>query len=155
MKVININAAKEYPENYDFLTEQQQEAIETYFNDKQELANQYYEKHIMLQETREDYLKLYDHTEDILTGGKTALAVLGIKVEYNWKHDSMWHLTTRAEWQEYNGLSDDCCCGKKNENVAGYAAWPTPKTMKTQNKRLDDTDKPNYNGLISFKNLIK
>ena len=128
MRIININLEDEYPENYDNLDEAKKHEIEKYMNDEQETANRHYEKHITTESVveRESYLDLYRHVQDVLIGSKNAFSIMQIKVEYNWKDDGKWHLATRADYQEYNGLTDNCNCDNAAK-VEPYSQWPTPK----------------------------
>lgn len=137
MRIININLDDEYPENYDNLDEVKKREIEKYMNDEQETANRHYEKHITAKnkEERESYLDLYRHVQDVLIGSKNAFSIMQIKIEYNWKDDGKWHLVTRADYQEYNGLTDNCNCDH-TANVEPYNQWPTPKG----GRKIQDAD---------------
>lgn len=130
MKIYNINNSNEYPENYDFLTQEQKSVILNYFKYQQELADTYYEKHIIEPESHDVYLKLYNHVMDIMCGAKEILAQLGVMVEFNWPHSpGKWDFATRqnAIDRENNGSFYDCNCGSKQKVTAGRDAWPTPK----------------------------
>ncbi|HBP43422.1 MAG TPA: hypothetical protein DD621_01875 [Clostridiales bacterium] len=129
MEVKNINTVDEYPDNYDFLSKDTQNKIVEYMNNYQEDANNNYEKHITAldDKSRSMYLDLYNHVVDILIGSKNAYSIVGIKLEYNWNHDSKWLLATKADYQANNGLSDDCNCQMSQEE---YTAWPYPKVNK-------------------------
>lgn len=124
MKIRNTEDVLQYPETYDFLTEEQQEIIVNYMNAVQDLANRYYETH--LDNESDDYkhniyLKLYNQTMSELTGAKSAYATAGIHVEYNWPgHYHKWILATQTEAQEYLDAADDPYpenCGEEEEEV--------------------------------------
>lgn len=129
MEVKNINSINEYPDNYDNLNKDIQNKIIEYMNNYQEDANNNYEKHITAldEKSRLMYLDLYNHVIDILVGSKNAYSLIGIKLEYNWKHDNKWILATKSDYQANNGLSDECSCNTSKEE---YSFWPNPKVNK-------------------------
>lgn len=125
MKIENTNKVDEYPDNYDDLPQDKRKAILDYMNDQQAMADDYYEKHIVYSDMREEYLQLYNHVVDLLCGAKNVLSMVGIKVEYNWPSGKGWILATKKDaeaYNEWNGI--DCSC---NRNVEKYAGWPKPK----------------------------
>lgn len=110
MKIRNTEDVLMYPENYDFLSQEQQNVIVSYMNAVQSLAHRYYEKHIHEENTptHERYLKLYNQTMSELTGAKSAYVTVGIRVEYNWPgHYRKWILATQADAQAYLDAADD------------------------------------------------
>ena len=110
MKIRNTEDVLEYPEDYNYLTEEQKIIIVNYLNAVQDLADRYYEKHLQDEDTAEHerYLKLYNQTMSELTGAKSAYTTMGVRVEYNWPgHYHKWILATRADAQNYLDHADD------------------------------------------------
>ena len=98
-KVINIQELDQYPEDYDWLRDEYQDAILGYMNGMQALANRYYRTYVDNIEEHVNtgkYIRQYNHTLTSLTGSKNAYATLGIMVEYDWPgYAGMWVLATR------------------------------------------------------------
>ena len=111
MKIRNTEDVLQYPETYEFLSEEQQTIIVNYMNAVQDLAHRYYETHLEYEadtHKHELYLKLYNQTMSELTGAKSAYATTGVHVEYNWPgHYHKWILATRADAQAYLDAADD------------------------------------------------
>lgn len=137
MKIYNINQKSEYPDNYDFLSKKTKKDILTYMNDQQTLANTYYEKHIIYaEEMKEEYLNLYDHQLDLMCGAKNILSLLGIKIEFGWRHDGKWILATKDDWQRREDEKEQEICEYKEKLKKlkeGYKSWPTPKGGRNLN----------------------
>ena len=110
MKIRNTEDVLEYPESYDFLTEEQQNIIVNYMNAIQDLAQRYYDTHLEYNKDEYKhamYLKLYNQTMSELTGAKSAYTTSGVRVEYNWPgHYHKWILATRADAQAYLDAAD-------------------------------------------------
>ena len=101
MNPINIQSINDYPDDYTWLSIDDQQKIINYMNGMQELANRYYETYRNNIEEYKDlgtYIKQYNHTVTSLTGSKNAYATLGIMVEYDWpKHKGKWFLATKTD----------------------------------------------------------
>lgn len=101
MAPINIQSIDDYPDNYDWLSIENQNKIINYMNGMQELANRYYKIYRDNIEKYQDlgtYIKQYNHTVTSLTGSKNAYATLGIMVEYDWpEHRRKWILATKTD----------------------------------------------------------
>jgi hypothetical protein len=125
MKVQNSNSVDQYPDDYSNLEQSQQDAILTYFNTWQKKAENYYNKHVEDAETASNYLMIYNHTLDQLSGAKSLLQqVWGVMVEYNWPRDKgNWILATKEDWQEYEDSTEEECTVT---STTGYDAWPSP-----------------------------
>lgn len=111
MKIRNTEDVAQYPETYDFLSEEQQSIIVRYMNAVQQQAERYYDLHLQYEvETYKHnlYWRLYNQTRSELTGAKSAYATTGVRVEYNWPgHYHEWILATRADAQAYLDAPDD------------------------------------------------
>lgn len=127
MKILNINYQKEYPDNYDHLDDDLKKDILEYMNEQQDVADNYYEKHITADdEMRDKYLELYDHQLDILCGSKNAFYIMGICVEYNWPREKgRWILATKEDWQQRE--DSKTCCDCETVETELYAGWPKPR----------------------------
>ena len=100
MKLINIQDIDKYPENYDFLQEEERCKILNYMNETQERANRYYNRYLENPDNKKALL-LYQHTLTNLSGSKNAYATLGIMVE-NWSLGGAWILATKEDAENYN-----------------------------------------------------
>lgn len=117
-KVINVQDIDLYPENYNWLDQDQQLVIISYLNGVQDLANRYYNNYLQELEKTFDstekhkkdverYLRLYNHTVTSLTGSKNAYATLKIMCEYDWPgHSQKWFLATKQDAQNYNEFQE-------------------------------------------------
>lgn len=117
-KVINVQDIDLYPENYNWLDQDQQLVIISYLNGVQDLANRYYNNYLQELEKTFDstekhkkdverYLRLYNHTVTSLTGSKNAYATLKIMCEYDWPgHSQKWFLATKQDVQNYNEFQE-------------------------------------------------
>lgn len=105
MSVINVQELDQYPEDYEWLSEDDQNVILGYMNGMQALANRYYKEYMDHIEEHIDtgkYIRQYNHTVTSLTGSKNAYATLGIMVEYDWpNYRGMWILATRSMAESY------------------------------------------------------
>lgn len=79
--VKNYQDIDTFQNDYHWMSQQWVEGILDYFNSYQKQADRYYQKHIDNPDMKSDYLNLYSHVEDQLTGAKNVLSVMGIKVE--------------------------------------------------------------------------
>lgn len=106
MSVINVQELEQYPENYDWLSDDDKNVVLGYMNGMQALANRYYKTYIDNIEEHINtgkYIRQYNHTVTSLTGSKNAYATLGIMVEYDWpNYRGMWILATREMAENYN-----------------------------------------------------
>lgn len=121
MTPINIQSINDYPDNYDWLSTENQNKIIDYMNGMQELANRYYKTYMDNIEEYQDlgtYIRQYNHTITSLTGSKNAYATLGIMVEYDWpKHKGKWILATKTDaifTENYQEENDDNTIVNKN-----------------------------------------
>lgn len=117
-KVINVQDIDLYPEDYNWLDQDQQLVIISYLNGVQDLANRYYNNYLQELEKTFDstekhekdverYLRLYNHTVTSLTGSKNAYATLKIMCEYDWPgHSQKWFLATKQDAQNYNEFQE-------------------------------------------------
>ena len=117
-KVINVQDIDLYPEDYNWLDQDQQLVIISYLNGVQDLANRYYNNYLQELEKTFDstekhekdverYLRLYNHTVTSLTGSKNAYATLKIMCEYDWPgHSQKWFLATKQDDQNYNEFQE-------------------------------------------------
>ena len=105
MAVFNIQSLDDYPENYNWLSEEDRGIILGYMNGMQALADHYYETYINNIEDHIEtgnYIRQYNQTVTSLTGSKNAYATLGIMVEYDWPHHpGIWVLATREMAESY------------------------------------------------------
>lgn len=111
-RVINVQEIESYPDNYDWLSDQEKNIIINYLNGVQNLANRYYDQYLdeLTREANGDenadvekYLRLYNHTITSLTGSKNAYTTLGVMCEYDWpRHNQEWFLATKQDAQDYN-----------------------------------------------------
>ncbi len=133
MKILNINTKDEYPDNYDDLSDELKEDILSYMNDQQEAADRYYDQHITADEdTKEQYLDLYNHQLDLLCGSKNAFYIMGVRVEYNWPRESgKWILATKEDWQQRED-SKSCCACEENAKIEEYGSWPKPRGTRNE-----------------------
>lgn len=133
MKILNINTKDEYPDNYDDLSDELKDDILSYMNDQQEVADGYYDKHITCDEdTKKQYLDLYDHQLDLLCGSKNGFYIMGVRVEYNWPRDpGKWILATKEDWQQRED-SKSCCTCTENTAVEDYQGWPRPRGTRNE-----------------------
>ena len=138
MKINNINTEDEYPDNYDDVDSTIQKVIVTYLNEQQDLANDYYDKHIMNEDEKNQYLALYNHQLDLLCGGKNVLSVMGIKAEYNWpNHKSKWFLATKTDYEARESTDDSECTIAST--VEAYAGWPKPRGTRNEKSTISYT----------------
>ena len=103
MKINNINFVSQYPENYDFLTQEEKDTILNYMNGTQNLAERYYERHNH-EDTEENnkWIRMFNHVMTLQTGAKNAFSILGIKVEYNWPTQyHKWILATKEDYDKW------------------------------------------------------
>lgn len=95
MVYINEN---EYPQNYDWLSQEQQDAILDYIADGAELARNWWRMYCKHKgkDDADFYKKYWKETEDELNAVIYFLAIiLGIKVEYDWcGHRGKYFLAT-------------------------------------------------------------
>mgnify|MGYP003296888677 CR=1 FL=1 len=103
MKTINIQDIDKYPDDYNWLSSEEQIKILGYMRGMQDLCERYYRKYF--EETEEKDLRLYQHTLTGLTGAKNAYATLGIMVE-KWGNNGEWILATKIDAETYNNEDD-------------------------------------------------
>ena len=140
MKIGNINKIEEYPVDYSDLPQDKQDIILNFFAEQQEKANDYYEKHIVAetQEERSKLLGLYNHQLDVIIGAKLILALLGVKMEYNWPGNrGKWILATKADYEKNENAADDDCLPQSSMRREKYAGWPKPRTNADNTREKD------------------
>lgn len=138
MKIGNINKREEYPADYDDLAADKKEIILHFFAEQQEKANDYYEKHIGVEDDEEHarLLSLYNHQLDVIIGAKLILALLGVKMEYNWPgHEGEWIMATASDWDKDDSAVDTDC--EPKSKLEKYAGWPKPRTNADNTREKD------------------
>ncbi len=133
MKILNINTKDEYPDNYDNLSDELKDDILSYMNNQQEVADRYYDKHITDDEdTKEQYLDLYNHQLDLLCGSKNGFYIMGVRVEYNWPREpGKWILATKEDWQQRED-SKSCCACTESKKTETFQGWPRPRGTRNE-----------------------
>lgn len=134
----NINPITDYPSNYDWLTEEQQNKILNLMTNNQKMVDAYwklckdsaenfeqtnlddmtYIHTEMLDKTLNDKLAVYNIAANFLSGMRIAYASLGIMLEYNWPgHKNEWILATTEDAENYENAPEESDEEPINQNV--------------------------------------
>lgn len=154
LNVKNYQDPETYPDNYNWMSSAWYYGILSYLNEWQEQADHYYTRHIQEKDNHDDYLKLYDHVEDQLTGSKNMLSVLGIKAE-QWGNNGTWILANKKDCLKYNqSLDNEDDTMPQSENQT----WPRPEgdrwTKSNQKTRNLSPKDYSYNEASSATNQL-
>ena len=125
----NINSIDEYPSDYFWLTQEEQEKILKFMNTRQKIADQYWQickdaydefgSDVELDEYKYTFITLidkdinekllaYNVAINFLSGARIAYATLGIMLEYNWpNHKNEWFLATAEDATNYENSIDE------------------------------------------------
>lgn len=102
MTIKNTQDISKYPENYDWLTEEQQESIINYMNEIDSIASNIfidYKKALKNNETENANALYEDYNMQLseITGAKNAYYTISIMVERNWLGKTGWILATKED----------------------------------------------------------
>jgi hypothetical protein len=121
----------DYPEDYDWISEDNQKTILKYFNNLQERADKYDNAHLLAtdEETQNNYLELYNSVQDTLIGAKNILNMFNVYVEFGFPYKDAegnvvfpndWDLITKERADLYNEVEHEC------NHETSTLSWPFP-----------------------------
>ena len=93
-----------YPDNYDFITNDQQESVLSWFNTAKDIERSIISASVKSKSERE--LKVFSENreryETQLRGAQSILRTMGVFVEYNWPgHEHEYFLATSTDAERY------------------------------------------------------
>lgn len=140
----NYQDIESYPLSYAWMSREWSLGLMDFFNGYQRQADSYYQKHKNNPGRHDDYLALYNHVMDQLSGAKNCLSVMGIKME-PWSNDkeNPWCLATKDMAKKYNDNLDDDDDTVQPIDKNQYWTWPAPEHKDRQDRTDANSKKRN------------